>query len=66
MLMTGIESGEFDENEYVNFHFYQNGVTHVVPHTNITLNLVQNGQVTDTWILLDNQSTIDVYHNKNL
>ena len=64
MLMKGIQDGEFDHEadvhfaSDVDFGFFQSGI------------VLQNGgggvRVPDSWILLDNQSTVDVFHNKNL
>lgn len=61
MLMTGVECGEFDNDDCKAFQFLQAGLGDVfanrepgrrIPHT--------------TWILLDNQSTVDVFHNADL
>ena len=35
-------------------------------HTRVTLELKQDGPVSSSWILLDNCSTIDVFHNGEL
>jgi hypothetical protein len=54
MLMAGMENGELDENEYMSFQFHQNSEPN------------ENGRVPKAWILLDDQSTVDFFHNKEL
>jgi hypothetical protein len=61
MLMAGVESGEFDEDEYVSWQFHQQNAN-ATPHANVTLKMSKNGRVPTTWILLDNQSTVNVFH----
>jgi hypothetical protein len=64
MLMAGVNSGEFDSSPTgESFMFHTRGE---VKHTSVTLNIKQNGPVSSSWILLDNQSTVDVFHNGNL
>ena len=56
LLMAGIERGDFEDNE--NFQFMQHGCV-----------LKQNDghkYIPNSWILLDNQSTVDVFHNADL
>jgi hypothetical protein len=57
MLMAGLESGEFDGEDHAAFQFHQAGVT---------MKTSETGRVPRTWILLDNQSTVDVFHNEDL
>ena len=64
MLMAGLESGEFDSS--TSFTFHTNGMLDNLPHTGVTLKISQGGGVPKSWILLDNQSTVDVFHNKDL
>ena len=61
MLLAGIEEGEF--NELDDFQFLQHGESgaNVVLQTND-----KPSQVSKTWILLDNQSTVDVFANKTM
>lgn len=64
MLMAGVNGGEFDSSPTgESFMFHTRGE---VKHTSVTLNIKQNGPVSSSWILLDNQSTVDVFHNGNL
>jgi hypothetical protein len=60
MLMSGIEDGEFDEDERRAFQFFQSG------RAEMLANREPDKRIPDTWILLDNQSTVDVFHNANL
>jgi Zinc knuckle len=67
MLMAGLESGEFDKQQdgtYSGFNFL-NDADEDRQH-GIALNVDQRGRIPKTWILLDNQSTVDVFHNKEL
>jgi hypothetical protein len=56
MLMAGVESGEFDD--VVGFNFHQ--------ESEVATKIKQEGRVPKSWILLDNQSTVDVFHNASL
>ena len=57
LLTAGIENGEF--NHDVHFQFLQ--------HTKeVSLKLDESGKPPKSWILLDNQSTVDVFYNANL
>jgi hypothetical protein len=58
MLMAGIETGEFDNDPGVGFTFHQE-------ESDVPLK-VKEGQVPSSWILLDNQSTVDIFHNADL
>jgi hypothetical protein len=68
LLMSGIEDGDFDASEKScsGFSFHISGEPTSLSHTAVTLQVSRDGGVPDTWILLDNQSTVDVFHNKNL
>jgi Zinc knuckle len=57
MLMAGINDGEFDSEPDVNFTFVNHGVT---------CQMGEDGRLPKTWILLDNQSTVDVFYNDEL
>ena len=57
LLTAGIENGEF--NHDVHFQFLQ--------HTKeVSLKLDESGKIPKSWILLNNQSTVDVFYNANL
>jgi hypothetical protein len=56
LFMSGVDVDAFDNDDAVYFAFLQRGV---VCKTN------GEAQVPHTWILLDNQATIDVFCNKN-
>jgi hypothetical protein len=59
LLLSGIAEGEFEDDITTGFQFLN--------HANETV--FQNAgsaAVPDTWILLDNQSTVDVFHNPRL
>jgi hypothetical protein len=54
MLMDGIEEGESNSIDHFQFLQHESGTT---------LQLSNDGRVPKTWILLDNQSTVDVFNN---
>jgi hypothetical protein len=60
MLMAGVASGKFDD---LGLNFYRMGTT--ANHMSATLNQ-PSGYVPKEWILLDNQSTLDVFYNQAL
>jgi hypothetical protein len=63
MLMAAIENGEFDSDEKRAHQFLMhNGV--VLQSNGKEVNTAAH--IPNTWILLDNQSTIDVFQNRNL
>ena len=65
LLMAGMESGEFDGGERRGFNFLNDAQES--RSVGITLNSDdQHGRIPKTWILLDNQSTVDVFHNEML
>ena len=59
LLMAGIKDGDFDNNER-NFQFLQNG------NDAVTCQIGEDGRLPMSWILLDNQSTVDVFYNPDL
>jgi hypothetical protein len=59
-LMEGVMEGELDDDEYVEYHFAQTDFDDVVLHTST------HRAIPDTGILLDSQSTVDVFHNRKL
>eukprot|EP00978_Attheya_sp_CCMP212_P041828 scaffold244992_cov39-Attheya_sp.AAC.1 len=68
LLMSGIDNGDFDaaEKSSSEFTFHISGEPAKLPHTAVTLQLSRDGGVPESWILLDNQSTVDVFHNAKL
>jgi hypothetical protein len=64
MLMAGLEDGEYDEGDHIAFDFLNNAV--VVRPPGVTLKTSEKKTVPKGWILLDNQSTVDVFHNEKL
>jgi hypothetical protein len=58
-LMAGVEEGEFDD-EPSSYQFLVDAEEGGVFHQQ------QNGQVPNSWILLDNQSTVNIFSNKKL
>ena len=59
LLLSGVAEGEFDDDITNGFQF--------LTHTNETVFQSNGGAaVPNTWILLDNQSTVDVFHNAKL
>jgi hypothetical protein len=60
MLMAGIANGEFDDDEIRAFQFFQ------AADSELMANRQAGRRIPDTWILLDNQSTVDVFHNAKL
>jgi hypothetical protein len=59
LLNSGIASGEFNEPS-VHFQFLNTS------SKGIACQIGQDGKLPNTWILLDNQSTVDVFSNGNL
>jgi hypothetical protein len=59
MLMAGVEDGAF--NEATSFQFLLTN-----EDQGISLHQQRNGRVPTSWILLDNQSTVNVFSNKEL
>ena len=58
LLMSGVADGEFDEGNHVAFQFQQ--------QHSYSLEMSENSRIPSSWILLDNQSTVDVFHNEDL
>jgi hypothetical protein len=57
MIMASIETGEFYNDPGVGFTLHQ--------ESDVDLK-VKEGRVPSSWILLDNQLTVDVFHNADL
>ena len=69
LLLAAIETDEF--NNSLNFAFLYSGTHHDGTSTAATLhgtvhNNNHGAQIPNTWILLDNQSTVDVFHSEKL
>jgi hypothetical protein len=67
-FMAGVEASDFDDdNPYVSFQFMQYEVTAIRPPVFYTIRTIHqnNTKVPQNWIPLDNQSTVDVFSNKN-
>jgi hypothetical protein len=62
MLLSGIAEGEFDTDLTTGFQF----LTHTTKTVLQSSGGTPSKAVPDSWILLDNQSTVDVFHNRNL
>lgn len=62
LLLSGVRSGEFDNDHHVSFQFLTDGSNRA---TGLTLQ-GSAGHVPESWILLDNQSTVDVFANGSL
>ena len=60
MLLAGVTDGEFEDEGGDHFQFHQSG------SGGVTCQMGQDGKLPATWILLDNQSTVDVFYNKRL
>jgi hypothetical protein len=56
MLMAGDKNGEFDNEDGYIFH----------QESEVAKKIKTGGRVPESWILLDNQSTVDMFHNGKL
>jgi hypothetical protein len=63
MLMHGVDDGEFDDAETSGFLFNTN---QVCDYRSVALKIGKDGKLPRSWILLDNQSTVDVFNNDEL
>jgi hypothetical protein len=63
MLMAGVMNGEFDDDS--NYSAWQ-FLTAGVDEKEISLHQKRYGKIPASWILLDNQSTVNVFSNKKL
>ena len=67
--MAGLEADDPDNDPYITFTFVQNGIiSHEIDGRETTgiVHYQHNQKVPQHWILLDNQSTVDVFSNKRL
>jgi hypothetical protein len=66
MLMAGMENGQFDNDDeaYAAWNFLNAGVED--GDKQISFHQKQHGKIPASWILLDNQSTVNVFSNKLL
>jgi hypothetical protein len=60
MLMSGVTDGEFDDEGGDHFQFHQSA------RDGVTCQMGRDGKLPASWILLDNQSTVDVFYNRKL
>ena len=58
LLLAGVQRGEFDSSRHVSFQFLTDRSGFALQGS--------AGHLPDTWILLDNQSTVDVFTNGQL
>jgi hypothetical protein len=58
-----VRTVDFGEDEHVHFQFLHNAIQ--MDRRSVLLNQ-PSGAVPKAWILLDNQSTVDVFYNKAL
>jgi hypothetical protein len=68
-FMTGVKESDFDGDDmYVNFQFLQHLVTAIIDSNKTTriLHHQNKTNVPQNWILLNNQSTVDVFSKKRL
>jgi hypothetical protein len=66
LVNIGLAEGEFEEGNHVNF---LTGVQFVQEHsmgTRMHMKSSEGGHFPSNWILLNNQSTVDVFHNAKL
>jgi hypothetical protein len=56
LLMSRVTNGEFYDSNHVAFHFQQQH----------SLEMSESSRIPSSWILLDNQSTVGVFHNEDL
>jgi hypothetical protein len=54
--MSGVANGKFDDSNHVAFQFQQQH----------SFEMSESRQIPSSWILLDNQSTVDGFHNDNI
>ena len=64
-LITGVDSGEFSDGDHFDFQFQQSGHPSL-DNRSVMLQIGESGTLPKNWILLDNQSTVDVFYNPKL
>ena len=64
MDINDYDFADYDDEEGSSFLFNQMG--NVATYKGITCEINSDGRVDKNWILLDNQSTVDVFYNKQL
>jgi hypothetical protein len=65
MLMAGMENGELDHQETA-WQFLITAGVDEEEGKQVSFHQQQHGKIPASWILLDNQSTVNVFSNKNL
>jgi hypothetical protein len=66
MLHAGFNDFDFDLDEFEDEPRFMFNQISKVTSSGITCEINSDGRVTATWILLDTQSTVDVFYNKKL
>ena len=62
LLMDGVSNGEFNSN--LHFHFFKQKIETL--NDEVIMQIGSDGKLPKSWILLDNQFTVDVFYNKEL
>ena len=62
LLMDGVSNGEFNSN--LHFQFFNQEIETV--NDEVIMQIGSDGKLPKSWILLDNQTTVDVFYNKEL
>ena len=65
MLIAGVDSGEFSDGDHFDYQFQQSGHPSL-DNRSVMLQISESGTLPKNWILLDNQSTVDVFYNVKL
>jgi hypothetical protein len=62
LLMNGVSNGKFNSN--LPFQFFNQAIENL--NDEVTMQIGSDGRLPKSWILLDNQTTVDVFYNKEL
>ena len=65
MLMNAVQQGKYDDTEVKGFLFHQHSEVNA-DYSNVVCKIGIDGKVSSSWILLDSQSTVDVFYNPHL
>ena len=60
LLMDGVSNGEFNSN--LHFHFFKQKIETL--NDEVIMQIGSDGKLPKSWILLDNQFTVDLFYNK--